>query len=146
MNEHHLKTLKELSKDSALSQRDLSKRLGLSLGRVNYVMNALLDKGLVKAERFKNSKNKLAYMYILTPEGIKEKVGLTYHFLQRKKEEYDSLGMEIEELRRELETGEKLSSLPACKPASRAASKKDGRKTNEAVIKDIHSSFRTEEF
>ncbi len=103
MDEHHLKTLKELSKDSALSQRDLSNKLGLSLGRVNYVVNALLDKGLVKAERFKNSKNKLAYMYILTPEGIKERVGLTYHFLQRKKKEYDSLGMEIEELRRELE-------------------------------------------
>jgi EPS-associated MarR family transcriptional regulator len=103
MDEHHLKTLKELSKDSALSQRDLAKRLGLSLGSVNYVLNALLDKGLVKAERFKNSKNKLAYMYHLTPDGIKEKVGLTYHFLQRKREEYDSLGMEIEELRRELE-------------------------------------------
>ncbi len=104
MDEHHLKTLKELSKDSALSQRDLSKRLGLSLGRMNYVLNALLDKGLLKAERFKNSKNKIAYMYHLTPEGIIEKVELTYHFLQRKKEEYDSLGMEIEELRRELKT------------------------------------------
>ena len=103
MEEHHLKTLKELSKDSTLSQRDLSKKLGLSLGRVNYVVNALLDKGLVKAERFKNSKNKLAYMYNLTPEGIIEKAELTYHFLQRKKEEYDSLGMEIEELRREVE-------------------------------------------
>ena len=90
MNEHHLKTLKELSRDSALSQRDLSKKLGLSLGRVNYVLNALLDKGLVKAERFKNSKNKLAYMYNLTPEGIIEKAELTYHFLQRKKKEYDS--------------------------------------------------------
>ncbi len=103
MNEHHLKTLKVLSRDSALSQRDLSKRLGLSLGRVNYVLNALLDKGLVKTERFKNSKNKLAYMYILTPKGIKEKLELTYLFLHRKKEEYDYLGMEIEELRRELE-------------------------------------------
>ena len=103
MDEHHLKTLKELSKDSALSQRDLSKRLGLSLGRVNYVLNALLDKGLLKAERFKNSKNKLANMYHLTPEGIIEKMELTYHFLQRKKKEYDSLGMEIEELRREVD-------------------------------------------
>ena len=104
MDEHHLKTLKELSRDSALSQRDLSKRLGLSLGRVYYVLNALLDKGLVKAERFKNSKNKIAYMYHLTPEGIIEKMELTYHFLQRKKEENNSLGMEIEELRKEVET------------------------------------------
>src|SRR4030066_2177298 len=100
MEEHHLKTLKELSRNSALSQRDLSKKLGLSLGRVNYVLNALLDKGLVKAERFKNSKNKLAYMYNLTPEGIIEKAELTYHFLQRKKEENVSLGVEIRELRK----------------------------------------------
>ncbi len=102
MDEHHLKLLKELSKDSSLSQRDLSKRLGLSLGKVNYVLNALLDKGLLKTKRFKNSRNKAAYMYILTPEGIKGKMELTYHFLQRKVVEYDTLKMEIEELREDL--------------------------------------------
>jgi len=103
MDEHHLKLLKELSKDSTLSQRDLSSRLGLSLGKVNYVLNALLDKGLLKTKRFKNSKNKRAYMYILTPKGIKGKMDLTYHFLERKVGEYDALKMEIEALREELE-------------------------------------------
>ena len=73
MDEYHLKLLKELSKDSTLSQRDLSNKLGLSLGKVNYVLNALLDKGLLKTKRFKNSRNKRAYMYILTAEGIDRK-------------------------------------------------------------------------
>ena len=102
MNEHHYIFLKELSKDNTLSQRDLSNKLGLSLGKVNYVLNALLDKGLVKAERFKNSKNKLAYMYQLTPEGIKKKMELTRYFLQRKMDEYDALKMEIELIKEEL--------------------------------------------
>ena len=103
MNEHHLKLLKELSLDNTLSQRDLSRKLDLSLGKINYVLNALLDKGLIKAEKFKNSKNKLAYMYILTPEGIKNKMDLTYHFLQRKMGEYETLKIEIEVLKSELE-------------------------------------------
>jgi EPS-associated MarR family transcriptional regulator len=103
MDEHHLKLLSELSKDHTLSQRDLSQKLGLSLGKVNYVLNALLDKGLVKAKRFKNSKNKRAYMYILTPQGITQKMDLTYHFLKRKIEEYDTLKNEIEELQKEVD-------------------------------------------
>ena len=102
MNEHHFKLLRELSIDNTLSQRDLSKKLDLSLGKVNYVLNALLDKGLVKAERFKNAKNQRAYMYILTPEGVKEKIDLTYSFLHRKMDEYDDLRREIDELRKEL--------------------------------------------
>lgn len=99
----HLKILKELSKDKTLSQRDLSKRLGLSLGKVNYVLNALIDKGLVKVESFKNSKNKLAYMYILTPKGISKKMELTYLFLNRKIHEYDTIRREIEELKKDIE-------------------------------------------
>ena len=71
MNGHHLKLLKELSKDNKLSQRELSKKLGVSLGSVNYVLSNLIDAGLIRAKRFKNSKNKIAYMYILTPAGIK---------------------------------------------------------------------------
>ena len=67
MNGHHLKLLKELSKDNKLSQRELSRKLGLSLGSVNYVLSNLVDAGLIRAKRFKNSKNKIAYMYILTP-------------------------------------------------------------------------------
>jgi len=103
MDEHHLKLLNELSKDHTLSQRDLSKKLGLSLGKINYVLNALLDKGLVKAKRFKNSKNKVAYMYILTPEGMVQKLDLTHSFLLRKMREYDALKQEIEEMKKEIE-------------------------------------------
>ena len=113
MDEYHLKLLKELSKDSTLFQRDLSNKLGLSLGNINYALNALLDEGLLKTKRFKNSKNKMAYMYVLTPEGIKGEMELAYHFLQRKTGEFDTLKMEIEALRKELgiEHGESLSSL-----------------------------------
>ncbi len=94
--------LKELSKDKTLSQRDLSKRVGFSLGKVNYIMNAIIDTGLVKVEKFKNSKKKIAYMYILTPKGTAKKIDLTYHFLKKKINEYNALKIEIEELKKEL--------------------------------------------
>lgn len=103
MNEHHLKLLQELSQDNTLSQRELSKKLGVSLGKINYILNALLDKGLVKSQSFKNSKNKLAYMYILTPQGLAKKMELTYSFLRRKMGEYDMLKKEIEELKMEID-------------------------------------------
>jgi EPS-associated MarR family transcriptional regulator len=101
MDESQFKTLRELAKDGTLSQRDLSKRTGLSLGRVNYLVNALIGKGYIKAQRFKNSRNKIAYMYILTPKGVSEKIKQTYNFLQRKLEEYDRLKKEIETLMQE---------------------------------------------
>ena len=77
MNGHHLKLLKELSKDNKLSQRELFRKLGLSLGSVNYVVSSLVDAGYIRAKRFKNSKNKIAYMYILTPAGIKSRMHLS---------------------------------------------------------------------
>jgi EPS-associated MarR family transcriptional regulator len=101
MDESQFKTLRELSYDGTLSQRDLSRKMGVSLGRVNYLVNALLKKGYIKAKRFKNSKNKIAYMYILTPKGLSMKMTQTYNFLQRKTEEFDRLRKEIEMLRRE---------------------------------------------
>ena len=107
MDGHHFNLLKELSKDSTLSQRELSKKLGLSLGRINYLIHALMDKGLVKAKRFKNAKNKIAYMYTLTPQGIKKKMELTYEFLKRKTEEYAILKKEIETLKEEIQRIEK---------------------------------------
>lgn len=73
----------------------------MSLGRVNYVVNALLKKGYIKARRFKNSKNKIAYMYVLTPQGISTKLAHTYGFLQKKRDEFEKLKKEIEMLRRE---------------------------------------------
>lgn len=101
MNESQFKALRELEKDSTLSQRDLSKRVGLSVGRVNNIINALLEKGYIKAQRFKNSKNKIGYMYILTPKGISERIAQTHAFLQRKTMEYEQLKAEIEKLREE---------------------------------------------
>jgi len=85
-----LQLLKDLSKENNLSQRVLSQRLALSIGRVNYLLSSLIDKGLIKAKRFKNSKNKIAYMYILTPDGIKSKMQLSRAFLKRKLDEYAS--------------------------------------------------------
>lgn len=96
-----LYALRELARDETLSQRDLAGRLGLSLGRVNYVVNSLIGKGLVKARRFKNSRNKLAYRYVLTPEGLREKIVVTRRFLENKLREYERLHQEIEALRRE---------------------------------------------
>jgi len=101
MDESQFKTLRALAKDGTLSQRDLARRMGMSLGRVNYLVNALLKKGYIKAQRFKNAKHKIAYMYILTPRGVSEKITQTYTFLQRKLDEYDSLKVEIEILRQE---------------------------------------------
>jgi EPS-associated MarR family transcriptional regulator len=101
LDENHFKTLRELSQDSTLSQRELSRRMGLSLGRVNYIVNALLKKGYIKARRFKNSKKKIAYMYVLTPKGISTKLVHTYGFLQKKMDEFEQLKKEIEILRRE---------------------------------------------
>lgn len=109
MNGHHLKLLKELSKDNKLSQRELSQKLGLSLGQVNYVLSNLVEAGLTRAKRFKNSKNKIAYMYILTPAGIKSKMQLSRDFLKRKLDEYEILKMEIEELKREVESDKNLT-------------------------------------
>ncbi len=102
MDELQFKALRELARDGTLSQRDLSKKMGLSLGRANYLVNALLKAGYIKASRFKNSRNKIAYMYVLTPKGISAKIVQTYSFLQRKLNEYHRLLEEIETLRREV--------------------------------------------
>ena len=103
MNGHHLKLLKELSENNTQSQRELSRKLGLSLGSVNSVLSSLVDAGFIRAKRFKNAKNKIAYMYILTPDGIKSKMHLSRDFLKRKLDEYEMLKMEIEELKKDLE-------------------------------------------
>jgi len=101
LDESQFKTLRELSRDGTLSQRELSKKMGMSLGRVNYIVNQLLQKGYIRARRFKNSKHRIAYMYYLTPKGMSEKVKQTCNFLQRKTEEYERLKEEIEILRQE---------------------------------------------
>lgn len=100
-DEHHYKILRLLEGHPRMSQRDLSRELGISLGKVNYCLQALIDKGLIKANNFKNSQNKQAYAYLLTPRGISEKTRATIHFLQRKINEYEALRREIKSLRRE---------------------------------------------
>ncbi|RXI25363.1 MarR family EPS-associated transcriptional regulator [Aliarcobacter trophiarum] len=74
----------------------LAKELDISIGKVNYILNALIDKGLIKVENFKNSNNKIAYKYLLTPKGVIEKFELTKYFIERKKLEYDELQKELE--------------------------------------------------
>ena len=83
--------------ETTSSQKSLANELEISVGKVNYVLKALVDKGFVKAENFFANKNKNQYKYLLTKEGFHTKVELTEKFIQRKKEEYDSLVMELEE-------------------------------------------------
>lgn len=101
MNEAQFRTLRELSSEGEISQRDLSKRIGLSLGSVNFILKELVKHGYVKAQRFKNSNNKAAYFYVLTPKGINERVRQTQYFLRLKMEEYERLQREIDDLREE---------------------------------------------
>ena len=91
--------LKELEKEQKQSQRELAQELGLSLGKLNFILKALIAKGLVKMENFAHSHNKMQYCYVLTPEGISEKLKITRAFIKRKEEEYERILMEIEEAR-----------------------------------------------
>ena len=84
------------------SQRELADRLGVSLGKANYVLGALVERGLVKCGNFARSSNKLGYTYLLTPKGIKQKAKITEAFLSRKVEEYERLNKEIRRLKREV--------------------------------------------
>lgn len=101
----HYILLKTLEENPGLSQRDLAKKLGISLGKVNFCLKALVDKGSVKINNFRNNENKLAYAYLLTPSGIEQKARMTVEFLQMKVREYERLKKEIEELQRETEQG-----------------------------------------
>jgi len=108
-DEYRYKILKLVSDHPEISQRELAQQLDISLGKVNYCLKALIDKGLVKATNFRNNNNKLAYMYLLTPQGIEEKVAITVRFFKWKMQEYETLQAEIEELRREVASAERAS-------------------------------------
>ena len=97
----HYTLLKTLEETPGLSQRELAKQLGVSLGKVNYCLNKLIEKGSLKINNFRNSQNKLAYAYLLTPQGIESKARMTVQFLKRKVQEYERLHGEIEALRHE---------------------------------------------
>jgi len=92
------RVLRLLQDNPDLSQRDLAARLGVSNGKLNYCLRALIDKGLVKLGNFAQSKHHLGYAYLLTPAGIAEKAALTHNFLKRKLDEYEALRAEIESL------------------------------------------------
>ncbi len=94
--------LKIIKDNPRMTQRQMAKELGLSLGQTNYVVRALIDKGWVKLGNFKRSDNKLGYIYLLTPEGVSEKTILAQNFLNRKSKEYNRLKKEIEKLKNEL--------------------------------------------
>ena len=100
--ENHLRVLRLLEVNPQLSQRNLADALGISLGKTNYCLKALLGKGFIKMQSFDKSQNKLAYAYLLTPMGITEKAGLTVRFLARKVAEFESLTLEIEALKSEV--------------------------------------------
>ena len=102
IGETHFRLLRLLEAKPELSQRDLARELGASLGKVNYCLNALIEKGLIKVRNFRNNDNKLSYAYLLTPRGIKSKATITAQFLQRKMAEYESLKTEIALLKREV--------------------------------------------
>lgn len=101
MDERHYQLMRLIEGNPEMSQRDLARRLGISLGKANYCLQALIEKGWVKATNFTNSQNKAAYMYLLTPRGIEEKATLTVAFLQVKMREYEALRAEIKQMRRE---------------------------------------------
>lgn len=101
--ETHFQVLRLLQRRPELTQRELADELGVSVGKANYVLKALMEKGLVKARNFKNSRNKSAYAYILTAAGIEEKTRVTVRFLKRKMAEYERIKREIEELKKEAE-------------------------------------------
>jgi len=105
-DEFRAKILKKLQEDPQISQRDLARELGISLGRANHCLRALMDKGLIKANNFKNNRNKKAYMYYLTPRGMTEKARATARFLEVKVAEYEALQREIDHIRRDMQERE----------------------------------------
>ena len=101
-NEEILRIFREIDRSPEMTQRELSSRLGISLGKVNFLINALIEKGFVKVENVRKSNSKSAYLYYLTPLGIEKKNQTTCLFLKRKIQEYEHLELEIELLREEV--------------------------------------------
>jgi EPS-associated MarR family transcriptional regulator len=100
----HYKLMRLLDENPGMSQRDAARELGVSLGKVNYCLRALMGRGWVKAANFKNSQNKAAYLYMLTPSGIAGKASLAVEYLKEKVSEYEALRIEIERMQRETRT------------------------------------------
>ena len=105
-DELRLRILRLLEQRPEMSQREIARELGVSLGGVNYALKALIERGFVKAGNLGRSENKAAYLYLLTPAGIAQKSALAATFLSRKLEEYEALKHEIKSLRREVSEGQ----------------------------------------
>ena len=96
-NQDHFNVLRKINRNPKTTQRMLAKKLGFSLGKLNYCLQSLKDKGLVKIENFRKHTNKINYFYVLTPKGISVKTKLTINFMKRKMHEYDELKNEIKD-------------------------------------------------
>mgnify|MGYP001547073732 CR=1 FL=1 len=101
-SEIHLKVLREIEGNPEITQRQLAQHLGVSLGKANYCLKALIDRGWVKVNNFKKSDSKAAYAYLLTPSGIEEKAKITVRFLKQRMKDYEQIKQEIEELEAEV--------------------------------------------
>lgn len=97
VNPDQFEVLRKLSKKPNLNQRRLARELGFSLGKINYCLNALKNKGFIKMKNFVNNPSKLNYVYVITPKGIAQKTKLTINFMKRKLKEYEELKSEINE-------------------------------------------------
>ena len=104
--ENDMYMLRYLEQKQEVSQREIAQHLGISLGKVNYILNAFVEKGIVKAKNFKNNKNKRAYAYYLTTEGIKEKAKITLGFFKRKNDEYNKLQIELQLLEKKVKNSQ----------------------------------------
>ena len=121
-DEIHYKILNSLQDNPRISQRDLARELGVSLGKANYCLRALIGRGWVKARNFQKSDNKKAYAYLLTPKGIEEKTRVTLRFLKYKINEYENLKREISILQQEIDSQAGIG-----KSAPAMDAKKDGQ-------------------
>ena len=110
MNKQELqyRALKLLEKQPVMTQREIAKKLNVSLGKTHYLIKSLLEVGWVKLDNFQSSDNKLGYAYLLTPSGMIEKAVITAQFLKRKQQEYSKLQLEIQQLQEEIKQNKKL--------------------------------------
>lgn len=106
-DEYRYKILKKLEAEPEVSQRELARELGISLGKANFCLNALIEKGLVKVNNFRQSKNKKGYIYLLTPSGAEEKAKITLQFLKSKLVEYEAIKIEIQQLQHDIASSKK---------------------------------------
>lgn len=103
-NTDQFELLRKIQKNPNFSQRELANELGVSVGKLNYCLKALKNKGLIKIQNFTKNPNKLNYIYVLTPKGIAEKAKLTLNFMKRKMQEYEDLKEELEKINKNKES------------------------------------------